>query len=101
MDKLNFIRACAKAREAGFTEKNVRAGWRINGNGPISRRKALSHLEIQEDKLAEAPTTPPQIEEFLGSDDTPKTSRHVRDFSKNKTSQTRRQYKVIAKGFED
>jgi hypothetical protein len=36
----------------------------------------------------------------LGSDDTPKTSRHIRDLGKNKTPSTRRRYAIIAKSFE-
>jgi hypothetical protein len=47
VDKINFIKAYAKAREAVLTEKNIQAAFRITGNWPISRRKALFHLEIQ------------------------------------------------------
>jgi hypothetical protein len=36
----------------------------------------------------------------LGSDDTPKTSRQIRDLGKNRTPATRRRYAIIAKGFE-
>ncbi|KAJ0136600.1 Uncharacterized protein HZ326_20385 [Fusarium oxysporum f. sp. albedinis] len=35
-----------------------------------------------------------------GSDNTPKTSRHIRDLGKNKSPTTRRLYPVIWKGFE-
>ena len=48
VDKINFIRAYAKAREVGMTSKNILSGWRITGNWPISRVKALRHPEIQE-----------------------------------------------------
>ena len=46
VDKVNFIRAYAKAREAALTEKNIKSGWRVIGNWPILRNKALRHLEI-------------------------------------------------------
>src|SRR5580700_7127801 len=43
VDKVNFIRAYAKARESGMTRKNILSGWRVTGNWPISRAKALRH----------------------------------------------------------
>ena len=95
VDKVNFIRAYAKAREVGMTSKNILSGWRITGNWPISRAKALRHSEIQADKIKASPEPTP----YLGSDDTPKTSRQICDLSKNKTPNTRRRYAVIAKGF--
>ena len=36
----------------------------------------------------------------VDSDNTPKTSRHIRDLGKNKSPATRRRYSVISKGFE-
>src|ERR1700722_2017220 len=95
VDKVNFIRAYAKARDRGMTLKNLLSGWRITGNCPISRAKALRHSEIQADKIKASPEPTP----YLGSDDTPKTSRQICDLSKNKTPNTRRRYAVIAKGF--
>jgi len=97
VDKVNFIRAYAKAREVGITRKNILSGWRVTGNWPISRAKALRHPEIQEDKVDTSPK-PPSF--YLGSDDIPKTSRHIRDLGRNKTPTTRRRYTIIAKGFE-
>lgn len=97
VDKVNFIRAYSEARKMGMKEKNILSGWRITGNWPISRAKALRHPEIQADKEATSPSLPPV---YLGSDDTPKTSRHIRDLGKNKTPKTRRRYTMIAKGFE-
>src|SRR5580700_9252541 len=97
VDKVNFIRAYAKARESGMTRKNILSGWRVTGNWPISRAKALRHPEIQEDKTDTSPEPPSP---YLGSDDTPKTSRQIRDLSRNKTPTTRRRYAIIAKGFE-
>jgi hypothetical protein len=96
VDKLNFIKCYAKARELGITKKNILAGWRVTGNWPISRSKALRHPEIQLDKeeVVVAPTP------YLGPDNTPKCSRHIRDLGKGKTPTTRRQYTVIARGFE-
>lgn len=96
VDKVNFIRAYAKARETAMTEKIIRSGWRVTGNWPISRTKALRHPEIQADKEEAATKTVP----YLESDDTPKCSRHIRDMAKNKTPSTRRRYAMIAKGFE-
>ena len=96
VDKVNFIRAYAKARETGMTRKNILSGWRVTGNWPISRTKALRHPEIQEDK-SDSPSPPSP---YLGSDDTPKTSRQIRDLGRNKTPLTRRRYAIIAKGFE-
>jgi DDE superfamily endonuclease len=96
IDKVNFIRAYAKARQVGITSKNILSGWRVTGNWPISRYKALQHPEIQADRVEVTPDPIP----YLGSDDTPKTSRHVRDLGKNKSPGTRRRYAIIAKGFE-
>jgi hypothetical protein len=97
VDKVNFIRAYTKAREVGMTRKNILSGWRVTGNWPISRAKALRHPEIQEDKVD---ASPEPLSPYLGSDDTPKTSRQIRDLGKNKTPATRRRYAIIAKGFE-
>jgi hypothetical protein len=101
VDKVNFIQAYAKARKIGMTSKNILSGWRVTGNWPISRTKALRHPEIQyqEIQVDRAETSPDPIS-YLGSDDTPKNSRQIRDLGKNKTPNTRRRYAVIAKGFE-
>ncbi|KAI8401859.1 hypothetical protein FOFC_18728 [Fusarium oxysporum] len=100
VDKGNFIRAYAKAREAGMRKEIVLSGWRLTGNWPINGHRALSHQEIQPDreKLLEQFKTrsPPQ----LHSDDTPKTSRQVRDLAKHRSRPTRRTYSKIAKGLE-
>jgi hypothetical protein len=100
VDKVNFIRAYARAREVGMTKKNILSGWRVTGNWPISREKALRHPEIQEDKPRGSPKATPEKAPYFGSDDTPKTSRHIRDLGLNKSPSTRRRYTVIAKGFE-
>ncbi|RKK74914.1 hypothetical protein BFJ71_g17197 [Fusarium oxysporum] len=100
VDKVNFIRAYAKAREAGMRKEIILSGWRFTGNWPINRHKALTHPEIQPDKeklLEELKTpSPPQ----LHSDDTPKTSRQVREMAKHRRRPTRRKYSKIAKGLE-
>ncbi|EWZ28117.1 hypothetical protein FOZG_18184 [Fusarium oxysporum Fo47] len=100
VDKVNFIRAYAKAREAGMRKKIILSGWRFTGNWPINRYKALAHPEIQPDKeklLEEFKTpSPPQ----LHSDDTPKTSRQVREMAKHRSRPTRQKYSKIAKGLE-
>ncbi|RKK74586.1 hypothetical protein BFJ71_g17003 [Fusarium oxysporum] len=100
MDKVNFIRAYAKARRVGMTEKNILSGWRVTGNWPISRAKALRHPEIQEDRPNGSPRATPEPRPYFDSDDTPQTSRQIRDLGLNKTPKTRRRYSVIAKGFE-
>ena len=96
VDKVNFIRAYAKAREVAMTSKNILSGWRVTGNWPISRAKALRHPEIQPDRIE---TTPDRVP-YLGSDDTPKTSRQIRDLGRNKSPGSRKRYAVIARGFE-
>ncbi|KFA78093.1 hypothetical protein S40288_10308 [Stachybotrys chartarum IBT 40288] len=81
VDKVNFIKAYAKAREVGMTKKNILSGWRVTGNWPISRRKALTHPEIQADKKEITPESEGLRDVQLNSDDTPKTSRHIRDLA--------------------
>jgi hypothetical protein len=81
-------------------KKNILSGWRVTGNWPISRRKALIHPEIQPDKKETTPASEGLRDEQLDSDNTPKTSRHIRDLGKNKSPSTRRRYSVISKGFE-
>ncbi|KAG7000958.1 Retrovirus-related Pol polyprotein from transposon TNT [Fusarium oxysporum f. sp. conglutinans] len=100
IDKVNFIRAYAKARRVGMTKKNILSGWRVTGNWPISRDKALRHPEIQQDRPNGSPRVTPEPRPYLGSDDTPQTSRQIRDLGLNKTPKTRRRYNVIAKDFE-
>jgi hypothetical protein len=99
MDKINFIKAYNKAREAGLTTKNIQAAFRTTGNWPISRRKALSHPEIQQEAEHTTPEREldPKIE--YDSEVTPKTSRDVRDYGKNKSPSTRRRYNTISKGY--
>ncbi|KAH7471893.1 hypothetical protein FOMA001_g13732 [Fusarium oxysporum f. sp. matthiolae] len=100
VDKVNFIKAYAKAREVGMTKKNILSGWRVTGNWPISRRKALIHPEIQPDKKEATPGSDGHRDGQVDSDNTPKTSRHIRDMGKNMSPSTRRRYSVISKGFE-
>ncbi|KAG6999892.1 hypothetical protein FocnCong_v013410 [Fusarium oxysporum f. sp. conglutinans] len=100
VDKVNFIKAYAKAREVGMTKKNILSGWRVTGNWPISRHKALIHAEIQPDKKETTPGSDGHRDGQVDSDNTPKTSRHIRDLGKNKGPSTRRRYSVISKGFE-
>ncbi|KAG6989244.1 hypothetical protein FocnCong_v021111 [Fusarium oxysporum f. sp. conglutinans] len=100
VDKVNFIRAYAKAREVGMTKKNILSGWRVTGNWPVSRRKALIHPDIQPNKKETTPASDGPSDGQRDSDNTPKTSRHIRDLGKNKSPSTRRRYSVISKGFE-
>ncbi|KAM5528380.1 hypothetical protein FOXYSP1_18861 [Fusarium oxysporum f. sp. phaseoli] len=100
VDKVNFIKAYAKAREVSMTKKNILSGWRVTGNWPISRRKALMHPEIQPEKKQTTPASDGRRDRQVDSDNTPKTSRHIRDLGKNKSPSTKRRYSVISKGFE-
>ncbi|KAH7471297.1 hypothetical protein FOMA001_g13318 [Fusarium oxysporum f. sp. matthiolae] len=100
VDKVNFIRAYAKARETGMRKDIILSGWRFTGNWPINRYKALAHPEIPSDKeklLEEfkTPSPPP-----LHSDDTPKTNRQVREMAKHRSRPTRQKYSKVAKGLE-
>ncbi|EMT73553.1 hypothetical protein FOC4_g10001526 [Fusarium odoratissimum] len=83
-----------------MTKKNILSGWRVTGNWPISRSKALRHPEIQQDRLNSGPRVTPESRPYLGSDYTLQTSRQIRDLGLNKTPKTQRQYNVIAKGFK-
>ncbi|KAH7462791.1 hypothetical protein FOMA001_g18311 [Fusarium oxysporum f. sp. matthiolae] len=100
VDKVSFIRAYAKAREAAMRKEIILSGWRFTGNWPINRHKALTHPEIPPDKetLLEEFQTPSPLP--MHSDDTPKTSRQVRDMVKHRSRPTRRKYSKIAKGLE-
>lgn len=77
VDKVNFIKGYAKAREVGITKKNILSGWRVTENWPISRRKALIHAEIQPDKKETTPGSDGHRDGQVDSDNTPKTSRHT------------------------
>jgi hypothetical protein len=83
-----------------MTKKNILLGWRVTENWPISRRKALMHPEIQPDKKETTPGSDGHRDGQVDSDNTPKTSRHIRDLGKNKSPSMRRRYSVISRGFE-
>jgi hypothetical protein len=100
MDKINFIKAYSKAREAGLTEKNIQAAFRTTGNWPISRRKALSHPEIQSEHGNVTPEREMTPEIGYDLQATPKNSRQIRDYGKGKSPTTRRYFNTIAKGYE-
>jgi hypothetical protein len=78
INKTNFIKAYKKAREAGLTEKNIQAAFRITGNWLISRRKALMHPEIQSDDKNKTPEKELDPEMEYDSKVTSKTSRQIR-----------------------
>ncbi|KAG6999999.1 hypothetical protein FocnCong_v013456 [Fusarium oxysporum f. sp. conglutinans] len=100
VNKVNFIRAYAKARRVGMTKKNILSGWKVTGNWLISRSKALQHPEIREDRPNGSPRAAPEPRPYFDSDDTQQTSRQIRDLGLNKAPKTRRRYNVIAKGFD-
>lgn len=58
VDRASFILCYAKAREAAFTVRNIKAGFRTTGNWPISRRKAKDHPECKKE-----PGTVPVVKE--------------------------------------
>jgi len=100
VDKINFIRAYAKAHKVGITKKNILSDWRVTGNWPISRAKALWHPEIQNDKKDNRVEVTPKPIPSSTLEITLKSSRQIRNLSKHKTPRTRRRYAVIAKGFK-
>ena len=100
VDKVNFIRAYAKARTAAFTKKNIASGWRVTGNWPISRAKALRHAEISSDKEEVDVRGQDGQRPALKEGDTLQAGCQIRDLARNKIPDTRHQYAVIAKGFE-
>ncbi|RYC78524.1 hypothetical protein BFJ63_vAg18602 [Fusarium oxysporum f. sp. narcissi] len=61
MDKVNFIRAYAKARRVGMTKKNILSGWRVTGNWPIS----LKGFEAQQQMVAAHTARIASLEEEL------------------------------------
>ncbi|KAJ0132716.1 Uncharacterized protein HZ326_24203 [Fusarium oxysporum f. sp. albedinis] len=77
VDKVNFIKAYARARAV-----------------------ALMHPEIQPDKKETTPGSDGHRDGQVDSDHTPTASRHIRDLGKNKSPSTRRRYSVISRGFE-
>jgi hypothetical protein len=99
VDKINFIKAYNKARKAGLAERNILSAFRTTENWPISRWNALAHSEIQQDVEKKTPERElgPAIEH--DPEVTPKTSRQVRDYGKNKSPTTRSHYNTIAKGY--
>jgi DDE superfamily endonuclease len=97
VDKVNFIKMLYTAREAAFTPKTINSSWKVTGQYPVSRRQALLHPELQQEKEKRAATPPPAVEYDPNS--TPKASRHVRDLGIAKSPTTRRQFGLVAKGF--
>jgi hypothetical protein len=61
-----------------MTKNKILSSWRVTGNWPIPRRKALMHPEIQLDKKEMTPASDSHRDGQVDSDNTPKTSRHIR-----------------------
>lgn len=99
VDKVNFIRCYAAARAKGMTRDNIISGFRVTGNWPISRYKALHHDEIQADESEKREEATP---EPRGDDEaeTPRTGRQILDMSKWRSPSTRSKYRRIAKAFD-
>jgi hypothetical protein len=83
VDKINFVRAYSRARVDGLTENNILSAFRTTGNWPISRRKELSHPEIQQnvENITPERGLASVVEHDL--DATSKNSRQVRDYGKS------------------
>jgi hypothetical protein len=77
VNKIKFIKTYGKARLAGLTEKNIQAAFKTTGNWPISRRKALSHPEIQQNDGNKTPEPQSDLKTEHNPEFTPKTSRQV------------------------
>lgn len=90
VDKVNFTRIYANARQVAMVTKSLLSGWRVTGNWPISRSKALRHSEIQENRREVTPDPAPESD----SDSTPKTSRHIR------SPTTEKLFTKVSKAFE-
>jgi hypothetical protein len=96
VDKINFIKALAVAREKGFTERNIKSAWRTTGNWPISRLKALTHPECNEDKEKRRAEREPESD-----DEMPKSGRDIMDLAgANPTAADRRKFRKIGLAFD-
>jgi hypothetical protein len=95
VNKIGFLRCYISAREK-VTSKHIKSSWRVTGNWPISRRKALFHPEIQQDKVI----TP--NESRSGSDEykTPITSRYIVTLADKSSPTTQTRLKKHAKAFD-
>jgi hypothetical protein len=58
------------------------------------------HPEILPDKKEITPASDSHRDGQVNSNNTPKTSRHIKDLEKNKSPSTRRRYSIISKGFK-
>lgn len=96
VDKINFIRCYTRARDEAFTKSNIISGFRTTGNWPISRRKAMSHPELQQDR----DSTPESLDEAVGEPSevsTPKTAHAIELFGQDKSPSTRLGFQKAAK----
>ena len=110
VDKINFIRCYAKARQEAFTKKNIESGFRVTGNWPISRRKALIYPEIKPDREdREVRPRTPDIstgdEDPLGLSGalpvTPTSSRQIKDLGKYEVPVIRRKFQKAACAYDN
>lgn len=102
VDKINFIRCYAAARVEGLTKKNIQSGFRVTGNWPINRYKALAHPEIHPDKENRTvrPGTPESDQEAQTLPNTPTTARQIKDMGKNEAPDVRRRFQKAAEAFD-
>jgi hypothetical protein len=96
VDKINFIRILAEAREKGITLKNIKYAFRTTGNWPISRIKAFSHPEIQQDKeKRRAEPSEPEDEDSI------KSGRDIMDLAgPNASASDRRKFRRIGLAYD-
>lgn len=98
VDKINFIRCYSKAREQ-ISKRTILSGWRVTGNWPIDRQKALKHPECHPDK--ESRVTPePTVDIEIDQIKTPQTARQIMDLAVNKSPGTRLAMRKIASAWE-
>lgn len=98
VDKINVIRCYSAARQVGMTTKNIISSFRVTGNWPINRQKALSHSEIQADQLDKRKATPePESDE---EPETPRNGRQIMDMAKKSSPATRLKFRRIAMAFD-
>lgn len=96
VDKINFIKALAEARTKGMTSQTIKSAWKTTGNYPISRRKALSHPEIQEDKEKRRAEREP-----VSDDDMPKSGRDIMNLAgPNANAADRHKFRKIGLAFD-
>lgn len=84
VDKINFLRFYIAARK-DINSSHIKSAWRVTGNWPISRPKALVHEEIQHDHVS----TPDSSISESTTQTSPSMSRQIRDLASKSSPKTR------------